>query len=235
MKTSILNYKPTLDSREVAEMIGKEHHKLLRTIKTYIKYLIESNFGVNEFFKESTYKDSIGRQLPNYQITRKGCELIANKMTGKKGVQFTACYINRFHNMEKLLNDIELQRLREESKELQAYKDYFVNIENVFYIIDWKDKTNKTLDYITDLTGYKKNNLLNLFYIVIEKMGVPLESLKSAYLFNNECEHCSMFEVVANSERARRSFDTAVKSFISQKIKGAKLWNLLILKICQLC
>lgn len=97
----------TLDSREVAKMVNRRHSDLLRDVENYRNYLAESierNFALNEFFLESTYKDSIGRTLPCYQITKKGCELIAHKMTGKKGVQFTAAYINKFHEMENKLN-----------------------------------------------------------------------------------------------------------------------------------
>ena len=35
-----------------------------------------------------------------YQVTKKGCEFIAHKLTGVKGTEFTAKYINRFHEME---------------------------------------------------------------------------------------------------------------------------------------
>jgi phage regulator Rha-like protein len=52
------------DSREVAMMVGKDHSKLLRDIKGYASHLIEANFGLNEYFIESEYKDSIGRTLP---------------------------------------------------------------------------------------------------------------------------------------------------------------------------
>lgn len=40
----------TLDSREVAQMIGKEHHKLLRDVRRYIGQFTESNLGFSEFF-----------------------------------------------------------------------------------------------------------------------------------------------------------------------------------------
>lgn len=48
----ITEYIPTLDSREVAEMVEKEHSKLLRDVKRYIKYFNEANFGLVEFFQE---------------------------------------------------------------------------------------------------------------------------------------------------------------------------------------
>ena len=95
----------TLNSREVAKMVEKEHSKLLRDIKTYIIYLAEANFGLGDFFKETTYFDSNNQQRPCYEVTKKGCELIAHKLTGKKGVLFTASYINRFHEMEEELKN----------------------------------------------------------------------------------------------------------------------------------
>lgn len=95
----------TLNSREVAEMTDKEHSKLLRDIRRYEEQFIEANIGFNDFFKPSEYRDSRGRTLPCYRITKKGCEFIAHKLTGTKGTIFTARYINRFHEMEEIITD----------------------------------------------------------------------------------------------------------------------------------
>ena len=89
-----------LDSREVAEMVGKEHNKLLRDIRVYITQLYASKVGHTDFFTESQYTDKSNRQKPCYLVTKKGCEFIAHKLTGVKGTEFTAKYINRFHEME---------------------------------------------------------------------------------------------------------------------------------------
>mgnify|MGYP000487136787 CR=1 FL=1 len=89
-----------LDSREVAEMVGKEHGKLLRDIRRYCEQLGQANFGQSDFFKESTYCNSQNKEQPCYLISKKGCEFIAHKLTGQKGTEFTARYINRFHDME---------------------------------------------------------------------------------------------------------------------------------------
>lgn len=93
----------TLDSREVATMMEKRHDHLIRDIKKYVEHLTAPNFGVSDFFRNSTYKDTSGKINKCYLLTRKGCEFVANKMTGKKGILFTANYINRFHEMEKEL------------------------------------------------------------------------------------------------------------------------------------
>ena len=95
----------TLDSREVAKMLPKAHAHLLRDIDKWNEYFTESNFGFSEFWQESSYKDTTGRTLKCYLITKKGCEFIAHKMTGRKGALFTATYINRFHEMEQALKE----------------------------------------------------------------------------------------------------------------------------------
>lgn len=101
------NYNPaeaeTLDSREVAEMVEKQHKHLLRDIAGYISELEElgePKVGPSDFFLPSTYQSAQGKQLPNYLITKKGCEFIGNKLTGAKGTQFTALYVTRFNRME---------------------------------------------------------------------------------------------------------------------------------------
>lgn len=91
------------DSREVAELVGKEHSKLLRDIRGYCKHLNEANFGLVDFFIESTYTDSKGEVRPNFLITKKGCDMIANKLTGKKGILFTASYVEGFNKMKEFI------------------------------------------------------------------------------------------------------------------------------------
>lgn len=94
-----------LSSREVAEMVGKDHNKLMRDIRVYIEQLGESKIGHTDFFKESTYRTSQNKEQPCYLVTKKGCEFIAHKLTGVKGAEFTAKYIDRFHQMEEAIQN----------------------------------------------------------------------------------------------------------------------------------
>lgn len=94
------NIDYTLNSIEVAQMVGKDHSKLLRDIRKYREQLAESKIGLGDFFTESNYLDANGQSRPCYLVTKKGCEFIAHKLTGQKGTEFTARYINRFHEME---------------------------------------------------------------------------------------------------------------------------------------
>ncbi len=94
----------TLDSREVAEMVGKQHAHLLRDIETYIEYLSQNpDLDYDDFFMEGSFKAGTGKDYKKYDCTKKGCEFIAHKLTGQKGAIFTAKYINRFHDMENSL------------------------------------------------------------------------------------------------------------------------------------
>ena len=91
-----------MDSRQVAEMVGKEHKNLIRDIRGYIDVLTSANLRPLDFFIETTYQDAKGEIRPYYLLTKKGCELVANKLTGEKGVLFTAAYVNKFNEMEQL-------------------------------------------------------------------------------------------------------------------------------------
>ena len=95
------NIPQVLTSLEVAQMVGKEHKGLLRDIRRYCEQLGESKIALTDFFSESTYTTAQNKTVPCYLVTKKGCEFIAHKLTGQKGTEFTARYINRFHEMEK--------------------------------------------------------------------------------------------------------------------------------------
>ncbi|WP_144523392.1 Rha family transcriptional regulator [Bacillus pumilus] len=115
-----------VDSREVAEMVGKRHTDLLRSIYGYVTILLNAKLRSVEFFLESTYQDSTGRSLKHFFLTRKGCDMVANKMTGEKGVLFTAAYVTQFNEMEQSLQNFSnlspqlQQMIRLEQKQNEA-------------------------------------------------------------------------------------------------------------------
>ena len=106
----------TLTSLEVAEMINKNHADLMRDIRRYTKQLNQSKIAFVDFFQESIYIDGKGEERPCYKITKKGCEFVAHKLTGIKGTEFTAKYINRFHDMEEILEGIAEQETEQKQK-----------------------------------------------------------------------------------------------------------------------
>ena len=93
----------TISSREVAEMMEIRHDHMLDKIDKINQVLLNRKIGSVDFWIESEYKDSTGRSVREYQVTKKGCELIAHKSSGEKGIVFTVKYMERFEEMEKKL------------------------------------------------------------------------------------------------------------------------------------
>lgn len=147
------NDKKTIDSREVAEMLGKRHSDLLIEIEGrkdgknvgIIPVLLSGNFPLSDYFIESDYKDSTGRTLKCYLCTKMGCEIIGNKQRGEKGILFTAKYVQRFNEMEQQLQKpqfklptnykealIELVATIEEKEKIEAEKNKLIHSSKTY-------------------------------------------------------------------------------------------------------
>lgn len=103
--------KTVITSMEVADMVGKEHKQLLKDIRRYTEQLGEGKISPTDFFTESNYTTIQNKTVPCYLVTKKGCEFIAHKLTGQKGTEFTAKYINKFHEMEKGIGIISAEKI----------------------------------------------------------------------------------------------------------------------------
>ena len=98
--------------------------RLIHDIKRYVEVLESSpTLSPTDFFVESIYKDSFNRERPCYLITKKGCEMIGNKLTGEKGILFTATYVERFNKMEE-----ELKEQSESSQFPTSYRDALLQL-----------------------------------------------------------------------------------------------------------
>ena len=145
----VLNHEQTISSREVAEMMERPHWKVLNMIEGkagevgIIEVLTDNDFVVSEYFIESSYKDASGKSNKCYECTKMGCELLANKLTGKKGILFTAKYVKRFNDMEqhiktqtglKVIDDDHIQTL------LNALETQQQEIEEIKSLIGLRSK-----------------------------------------------------------------------------------------------
>lgn len=119
----------TIDSREVAEMLEMRHADILRKVDQYVEVLLNAKLRSVDYFIEATYKDKSGKTNKSYLFTKMGCEFIANKFTGEKGILFTAKYVKRFNEMQQVIpqmvNDLEktkleIQKTRAEAMALNA-------------------------------------------------------------------------------------------------------------------
>lgn len=194
-----------IDSREVAEMVGKEHKELLRDIRRYCEQLAESKIALGDFFTESTYQDANNQTRPCYLITKKGCEFIAHKLTGIKGTEFTAKYINRFHEMEDKIQ-YQFQNISTEMKAILMHDEKIMKMDE--RVTDLENNT--TIDY-----GQQQalGDIVNR--VVIEALGgksSPSYREISKKVFsecNRDLKH--YFNVNARNNVPKKRFDEAVE------------------------
>ena len=106
--------KSTITTMEVADMMEISHNDILRKLdgrkdrKGYIQIMTESQMAVSDYFIPSTYRDISGKENKCYEVTKLGCDFLANKSTGEKGVLFTARYVKRFYEMEHQVTQIPI-------------------------------------------------------------------------------------------------------------------------------
>lgn len=196
-KLTIFNYigRNVTDSREVADRTGKNHAHLMRDIKVYIS-AISTNPKLDslDFFIESTYKDGKGEIRPCYLLTKQGCEMVANKMTGEKGILFTAEYVQAFNKMEQYIPQVNM------SKELQA----ILMIDNKA-----EELKNNIAEVKTDLEDFKDNApLFNAeckeLQALVKKMGVKSLGGKGSAAYKNNSIRCKVYQDIQG--QLRREF-----------------------------
>ena len=99
-----------ISSREVADMMEMQHKTLLRKIDN-INEVLSAQKCANEkssaqkcaneiYWIESNYTYN-GRTLREYLVSKEGCEFLAHKSNGEKGILFTHRYMERFKEMEQ--------------------------------------------------------------------------------------------------------------------------------------
>lgn len=144
------------DSREVAEMIDKRHADLCRDIAKYVD-IVSTNAELRplDFFIESGYVDKKGETRKCYLLTKKGCDMVANKMTGEKGILFTATYVDKFHEMEHQLEHNRLNHVnvaqRISDREIQLEEKKLALEEKKFLYESWLK-----LSTLTEIPEYKQ-------------------------------------------------------------------------------
>lgn len=223
METKRIGSEQTISSLEVAEMVEKEHNKLLRDIRRYSDQLAETKIGQSDFWEESTYKDANGRERSCYLITKKGCEFIAHKVTGARGTRFTALYINRFHEMEDALMEQAgeypsthdfVDAISRQTKIISNLVDRVEKLEQgkgTARLLPDEDKERsvhneiaKRAEYLGELVGnvatlagYSKNIIFRAMYEKLEmEFGISLDTY--LYVARNEyrSDACTLHAVV---------------------------------------
>lgn len=173
---ALLGKGQTITSLEVAEMVEKEHKNLIRDIRRYCEQLAEGKIEPGDFFIENTYLDANNQRRPCYEVTKKGCEFIANKLTGAKGVAFTARYINRFHDMEEYIK-------QSDSNFIVPFKEQVQSLEMVAEML----RMNEASKLLMLENFYKQYNIPTEFIPKYEHNNSRQMKAVSVLLKENDC------------------------------------------------
>ncbi|MBJ6718687.1 phage regulatory protein/antirepressor Ant [Bacillus sp. PR5] len=179
-----------IDSLEVAEMVGKQHKHLLRDIDKYLEvFLTNPNMDSLKYFVTAKYLDLKGEPRRKYLLTRKGCELVANKMTGEKGILFTVAYIDRFHEMEKAVQQPALPTTYKEAllqlvEQVEATEKLQAQLNEQAPAIEYHDKVLSiegftTIDETAKELGLRSAQQLNQ---MLKDKGVIKRSGRGSWL-----------------------------------------------------
>lgn len=170
MNELIKNNKTTISSMDVAEMLGIKHVEILKKLDGTTKpdgkvkqvgiipTLTKGNFPLSDYFILSSYKDNSGKENKCYLVTKLGCDFLANKFTGEKGILFTAKYVKRFDEME--------QAVKNKYKLPTTYKEALLQLveqveENEKLLADNEHKQ-EVINGLTDNVDiYKKKDVIN--------------------------------------------------------------------------
>ena len=116
------------DSRYVADVFGKDHNDVLRSIQA----LIEKSGFTDEFVKSSFVPNSPYKKQPYYMMTRDGFIALVMGFKGRKAHQIKKEYIKRFNETDA---DIRwMQCLREQHPYLtEAIHDMHDDVESHHY------------------------------------------------------------------------------------------------------
>ena len=104
-----------IDSREIAKMMGKTHRDIKEKKQKknknsgIIQTLTKGNYQISNYFIESSYKDTKGKERKCYLVTEIGCVLLGNKLQGEKGILFTAKYVEKFNEYENKLKELSIE------------------------------------------------------------------------------------------------------------------------------
>lgn len=101
----VVEGRPVTSSRIVAEYFGKQHHHVVRDIRTLIsqKPDLERNANFGECSETINLANGATRQVPFFWMDRKGFCLLAMGFTGAKALEFKCAFYDEFERMEQAL------------------------------------------------------------------------------------------------------------------------------------
>lgn len=119
-----------IDSRYIAETFDKEHKTVMRDVRELCeKASNNSEFNGGYKFVPSYYRNKQNKKQPCYCLNRNAFTLLVMGYNGEKALTFKMWYINRFDEMESLLQS--MLELKEDYKDFVETLNH-IDVDNVY-------------------------------------------------------------------------------------------------------
>ena len=99
------NDEAMTDSLIVADMFGKQHSKVIRTIESLQEGIAKNGDTPRLFVKTWYMNEQNGQRYTKYLMNRDGYSLLVMGFTGKKALEWKLKYINAFNQMESIVRE----------------------------------------------------------------------------------------------------------------------------------
>lgn len=200
MRTTIITRKEnieknmkTISTIEVAEMMEVEHKVILRKldgrenkgkrIKGYIEILTENQMVPSDYFIPTTYKDASGKENKCYNVAKMGCEFLANKFTGEKGVIFTAKFVKRFHEMEEIIK---------EGREFIGNSENQGYIPKVPLVSDWYERNKGRMERLCTKCG---KNRKYMYHCILQRLSEKYDLDQAREIYKSEVGYYPIYAI----------------------------------------
>lgn len=132
--------RETMSSLQIAEITGKRHHHVMRDIKTLLAQGVqETNFGLS--FKITQLHNGGRKKVPFYELTKKGCLLLATGYDAKLREKLIDRW-EELENQQRMEQSRELlDMMREVTKRIANLKKYNIFALDYYNIYSWAKST----------------------------------------------------------------------------------------------
>jgi len=150
--------KVVTDSLIVAEISGKRHDRVIRSIENLIKVDEEDRL----IFGEILYKDSYGRDQKKYIMDRRSFSILCMGFTGKKALKWKNRFYDAFEAMENHI--LQQKNLSWQQDRLEGKQDRLELTDSIKRLVDLaQDSGSKNADrYFERITQLIYDQLFGL-------------------------------------------------------------------------
>lgn len=219
--TTIDGEKAIVSSRDVADVFGKRHADVLRSIDKLIEK-VSDNFAERNFAR-SEYKGKSGRMNREYLLTKDGTTMLVMGYNTKKAVRFKEAYIEQFNKMEKLIRNRHFAKI-EYKPMTDAIKEYRENRGEKIKFYHFTNEADMLNRIVLGMTSkeYREKHDINKSEVRDHLPNWQLKAIKHLQRLNTDLIHSGL-EYDDRKEILRKRFDKMYNKLELTDVDNAKL------------